>query len=246
MIKKPISIQREPSNEEIKRYQQWCHKQDELSKEERSMPLVFGGDPYSLDNKDIRFLKRLNEHLILVETTHFGANRLFQEVRNNDNVFVGTLSDELTKYILNKNINPEPIDRQNICSIGFCAEDNKWYGWSHRAIYGFTIGSEVKEDSINYNKKYDSLEDKCNVLNKNKGKYYKFLIVNDHIEYDFLYTETVGLTSDNVFITKTGWIRSVDKVTNKPYMIYNGKGAWKANTIEDAKQMAIDFARAVC
>ena len=43
-------------------------------------------------------------------------------------------------------INPEkanPLD--GVCSIGFCGQDAKWYGWSHRAIYGFGVG-EVVED----------------------------------------------------------------------------------------------------
>jgi len=31
----------------------------------------------------------------------------------------------------------------NVCSIGFSPRDNKWYGWSHRAIYGFGIGYKV-------------------------------------------------------------------------------------------------------
>lgn len=33
----------------------------------------------------------------------------------------------------------------NVCSIGFCEAEQKWYGWSHRAIYGFGIGDVVKE-----------------------------------------------------------------------------------------------------
>ncbi len=33
----------------------------------------------------------------------------------------------------------------NVCSIGFCEAEQKWYGWSHRAISGFGVGSEVKE-----------------------------------------------------------------------------------------------------
>lgn len=32
-----------------------------------------------------------------------------------------------------------------VCSIGWCPSKQKWYGWSHRAIYGFGIGDEVKE-----------------------------------------------------------------------------------------------------
>lgn len=33
----------------------------------------------------------------------------------------------------------------NVCSIGFSASRQKWYGWSHRAIFGFNIGDSVKE-----------------------------------------------------------------------------------------------------
>jgi hypothetical protein len=30
-------------------------------------------------------------------------------------------------------------------SIGFSEKEKKWYGWSHRAIYGFKVGDKVKE-----------------------------------------------------------------------------------------------------
>ncbi len=33
----------------------------------------------------------------------------------------------------------------NVCSIGFSRKNQKWYGWSHRAIYGFTVGDITKE-----------------------------------------------------------------------------------------------------
>lgn len=29
--------------------------------------------------------------------------------------------------------------------LGFSEKEQKWYGWSHRAIFGFGIGDEVKE-----------------------------------------------------------------------------------------------------
>lgn len=35
----------------------------------------------------------------------------------------------------------------NVCSVGFCEREHKWYGWSHRAMYGFGIGDEVQEGS---------------------------------------------------------------------------------------------------
>lgn len=31
----------------------------------------------------------------------------------------------------------------NVCSIGFNEKENKWYGWSHRAICGFGIGDKL-------------------------------------------------------------------------------------------------------
>ena len=49
---------------------------------------------------------------------------------------------KLTKY----GIKPELVSPDhNVCSIGFSAKKNKWYGWSHRAMYGFTIGDVVSE-----------------------------------------------------------------------------------------------------
>ena len=39
----------------------------------------------------------------------------------------------------------------NTCSIGYSPSENKWYGWSHRAIYGFTIGDVVKEGDLTAN-----------------------------------------------------------------------------------------------
>ena len=32
-----------------------------------------------------------------------------------------------------------------VCSIGFCETEQKWYGWSHRAICGFGVGDVVKD-----------------------------------------------------------------------------------------------------
>ena len=47
-------------------------------------------------------------------------------------------------------IKPQIIHDEEVCSIGFSERDQKWYGWSHRAICGFSIGDEIKEgDSTN-------------------------------------------------------------------------------------------------
>ena len=36
----------------------------------------------------------------------------------------------------------------NVCSIGWSSVEGKWYGWSHRAIYGFKVGDVVAKGDI--------------------------------------------------------------------------------------------------
>ena len=46
-----------------------------------------------------------------------------------------------------RGIKPEKIrPKSNVCSIGFCESEKKWYGWSHRAITGFKIGDMLFEE----------------------------------------------------------------------------------------------------
>jgi len=49
------------------------------------------------------------------------------------------------RLIVRRGIKPELASlKDNVCSIGFCEKEKKWYGWSHRAIYGFKVGDAVK------------------------------------------------------------------------------------------------------
>lgn len=38
----------------------------------------------------------------------------------------------------------------DVASIGFSETEQKWYGWSHRAIYGFGIGEKIKKGDCAY------------------------------------------------------------------------------------------------
>jgi hypothetical protein len=67
-------------------------------------------------------------------------------------------------------------DTSTVACVGYAPETEKWYGWSHRAIYGFKIGSTCHKGDCHH-------------------------------------------------------------VPNK--------GEWTAKTLDDAKQMAIDFAEGV-
>ncbi len=45
-----------------------------------------------------------------------------------------------------RGIKPElSTPNHKLCSIGFCEREQKWYGWSHRAIFGFGVGDIVAE-----------------------------------------------------------------------------------------------------
>jgi len=60
------------------------------------------------------------------------------------------IGDEKTaKFICDKKeIVPEKkTPSSTICTIGYSEKDKKWYGWSHRAIYGFKPGDVVKKGS---------------------------------------------------------------------------------------------------
>ena len=68
------------------------------------------------------------------------------------NVDGGYIGDEETyKFLVEKRglilIQKSNPDHET-CSIGYSPSENKWYGWSHRAIHGFTVGDKVEEGDI--------------------------------------------------------------------------------------------------
>ena len=62
----------------------------------------------------------------------------------NDGGYIG--DEDRALMLMKRGIVPERISSEHtVCSIGFCEKEQKWYGWSHRAIYGFGVGDVVKE-----------------------------------------------------------------------------------------------------
>jgi hypothetical protein len=66
---------------------------------------------------------------------------------NDAGQYIGT--EEFAKDLYDRGIIPEYIDEtRSVCSVGFCASDQKWYGWSRRAICGFGVGDTISEDDL--------------------------------------------------------------------------------------------------
>lgn len=65
-----------------------------------------------------------------------------------------TTSDKLMKILIEHEIyhvegycDYKKDDKSDVACIGFSEKEQKWYGWSHRAIFGFGIGFVVTEGS---------------------------------------------------------------------------------------------------
>ena len=64
-----------------------------------------------------------------------------------DGHYIGT-SRIAHRLVVKRGIKPELAHPSNkVCSIGFCEREQKWYGWSHRAMYGYGVGDVLPEGS---------------------------------------------------------------------------------------------------
>lgn len=133
-----------------------------------------------------------------------------------------------------------------VCSIGFNREEQKWYGWSHRAMCGFGIGSKVRKGDCAYVPVdwADFLED-CVSFWRDGDRY---LDINAYRDKD----------DDGLDVAIVTWTNSNDpelipnakvRLTPQEATMYPpakwGRGEWVAETLEDARQMACDFAEDV-
>jgi len=64
---------------------------------------------------------------------------------SHDGGYIGSIEDVYRLFQDGITIIQKSDPEHNVCSIGFNQSENKWYGWSHRAMFGFGIGSIVKD-----------------------------------------------------------------------------------------------------
>lgn len=59
--------------------------------------------------------------------------------------YIGEADGSIASVLGPHGIKPElRTPESTVCSIGFSEREQKWYGWSHRAIFGFAVGDTVK------------------------------------------------------------------------------------------------------
>lgn len=102
---------------------------------------------YNKECKKIKWVKRFKAGYILQrEFITSGSDGIWMTVAYNYNGdYIG---NNKSAYRLCKKFGIKPEKSQpthNICSIGFCEKEQKWYGWSHRALYGYGIGHIAKK-----------------------------------------------------------------------------------------------------
>ncbi len=122
-----------------------------------------------------------------------------------------------------------------VCSIGYSPSEKKWYGWSHRAIYGFTIGSTCKKGDCHYTPKtFAEIQVDCHCRQEKAC----------HADASYPLAHAIPGNLDSELIA-VGPIENVEICALRNCLFALGKGEWIAKTMEDAKQMAIDFAEGV-
>lgn len=78
------------------------------------------------------------------------------------------------KFLLDKKgltkLQPAYPEKYNVCNIGFNEKENKWYGWSHRAIFGFSIGDKIFEERFGDGNTHFSKHGKETIKNLDDAK----------------------------------------------------------------------------
>ena len=155
---------------------------------------------------------------------------------------------ENAEYLYGLGIVPElrtgsDKEQKHCCSIGFCDKEQKWYGWSHRAMYGFGVGSVTTEGDCSYQPPNKEAFGR-NMMN---------FFCDDEWMTEAAFTDSVDTEGvRGILITATyndavpnEKMRGTEYSNFWPYPKKFGRGEWVAETMDDAKQMAEDFAEGV-
>jgi len=165
--------------------------------------------------------------------------------------------EENVEFLANREITEELTH-----GVGFSLKDNKWYGWSHRAIKGFCVGATCQRGDCHYlpENKEDFLESLLEFWDEE----HREIVRGVHTPQEIMDSQpTAPGEAEQVSVPSGKFEKGVyiewrysDKLPNKklrntlsgiftPYPESFGRGEWTAKTLGDAKQMAIDFNESV-
>lgn len=101
-----------------------------------------------IEKSDPVFTRNMGPYIIKHEWWDTGIpceKILMKSAYNEHGDYIGNTIDASRKVKKFGIVRFEKADPQdNVCSIGFNPDTKKWYGWSHRAISGFT-GRNAKQ-----------------------------------------------------------------------------------------------------
>ena len=165
----------------------------------------------------------------------------------------------LKKFLKKHGIQPQLRGPDhNVPSIGFSEKEQKWYGWSHRAIYGFSIGYTVKRGSCGFtaDSPEDMIDDYANFfadISKECVEQHRAecQILDDRSGIRILHAPMMIPMAEN----HEEMAAAIEDGTTDELPLENiapefsirkcGRGEWTAKTMKDAWQMACDFAEGV-
>ncbi len=127
-------------------------------------------------------------------------------------------------------------------NLGWSEDEQQWYGWSHRAISGFGVGSKVVKGDIGYvaMSTAELINDYAEFFaDVGKADHYRSLCVDkgDHIR---IYTTKPDLRWHTLLFAWLGLTESQNY-----HVRHVGKGEWEAKCLTDAHLMAVNFAEAI-
>ena len=197
----------------------------------------FVQEPSLINPKDLEWYAVTNDN----NEYYLSLGKTIEDIKKDDSVIDMLAKYDITEFCIsyeNKGNKKHPV-----LNMGYSAKDNKWYGWSHRAVYGFGIGSTCVFGDCHYHAPNKE------IYEKEMLKWYEPSDKEERTWFDIKMGER---TKDGFHIIK----HYTDKVPNKEirntfnaifckYPNKYGKGEWVAKTMDDAKLMATDFANAV-
>lgn len=192
-----------------------------------------------------------------------GLTKIYQSNYDNSYLTMHHLEDDI-KYLADREITDFLKH-----GVGFSPKDGKWYGWTHRAIYGFEIGSTCSKGDCHYNpaNKEEFIESCLAFWGDDEYHVKSWAVEGTHreefVEYqddpdpsDSNLTAQVEVPNSTTYgpVQQGAWVHYLynNEVPNEslrgtenrhftPYPKEFGRGEWTAKTLDDAKQMAIDF-----